>query len=137
MRFPRFHSMDSRENNGQVRRTLHPVVWRMVLAAAALWVGIAWMLFARGGYSSVTLAMVTFFTIVVVAVALGLYQTWRHHPESHPAEAPRESLRRWLASDFEIWGGRIRTRDALAGILIPFGAVVLGAILIGIAFDLS
>lgn len=130
--------MDEGQNdNTPVRRQLHPFIWRAMLVVAALWVLIAWVLFARSGYSSATVAMVTVFTFVVVGVTTGLSRTWRHHPETHPGAPPRGSLKSWLAGDFEICGGRIKARDALAGILIPFGAVILGAILIGIAFDLS
>jgi hypothetical protein len=124
-------------DSNRVRRRLHPLVWRSLLVVAALWVFIAWVLFARGGYSSVIVAVVTLFTIIIGTASWTLYRTWQRHPESHPAEAPREDLRNWLAGDFEIWGGQVKARDALAGILIPFGAVILGGILIGIAFDLS
>jgi hypothetical protein len=130
--------MDEQEKDDRpVRAQLPPFIWRVMLVVAALWVLIAWFLFARGGYSSVTLSMVTVFTIIIVGVTTSLSRTWRHHPEGHPGKPPHGSLKNWLASDFEICGGRVKARDALAGILIPFGAVILGAIMIGIAFDLS
>lgn len=136
-RCPRYLFMDPGNDNNRVRRGLYPLIWRVLLVVAALWVFIAWVLFARGGYSSIVVAMVTLFTIVIATASWVLYRTWQHHPESRPAEPPREGLRSWLAGDFEISGGRLKARDALYGILIPFGAVILGGILIGIAFDLS
>lgn len=118
-------------------RELHPFVFRVMLAVAIGWVAIAWLLFSGHGYASITLGMITVFTVVSIGIPFVIRNIWTHHPEAHAAGDACDSFRRWLKGDFDTWQSRISARDAIAGILIPFGAVMLAAILIGIVFDLS
>ena len=121
----------------RANRGLHPVVYRILVGVAVIWVLAAWILFSGSGYTGITLGVVTLFTIVIVVIPLALRGLWLSHPESHRQDGRTDSFRGWLGRDFDTWQSRISTRDALAGMLIPFGAVVLGAILIGIAFDIA
>jgi hypothetical protein len=116
---------------------VHPLIYRIILGGALIWVLLAWALFSGGGYTAITLAVVTIFTAISVGIPLILWRIWKSHPESHPQASARDSFGDWLGRDVEIWGSRLRAKDAIAGVLIPFGAVILGAILIGMVFSLS
>ncbi|HLI19535.1 MAG TPA: hypothetical protein VKV32_00345, partial [Stellaceae bacterium] len=72
------------------------------------------------------------------------FQLWR--VRRHGNELSRDirdsslsqrSFADWLRSDVEVWGSRVRGRDAAAAILLPMAAGAFGMLLLAIAHGVA
>ena len=64
---------------------LHPLVYRSIIGLT-LWLVLSiWAFFSTGAYVELTLAMITVFFVVVVAIPVVIWMTWHHNA------APRET----------------------------------------------
>ena len=118
------------------RRTttrFHPLVYRAIIALAALFGVSAWGFFADDHVGYV-LAVVSGFLFIVVTLP---YQLWRVRCHGHDPRLRREQdgpLSEWLASDFDVWQERLKGWDAVAGSLLPIAACALGMLVFAIMF---
>src|SRR5262245_25903890 len=89
---------------------LHPRIYGAIIGLT-LWLVLSiWLLFSRSSYEGLTLAVITLFFIVLVAIPLLLWLTWRHNtPEQSDDAAP---LSEWIASSFQTSTGGISGREA-------------------------
>jgi hypothetical protein len=113
----------------------HPGVLRVVLALAAVFIAGAWGFLAGSGYVSLVAGIVTFFTLVVLAIPFDLWRIKAEHDSS--AQLPRGSFHDWLNTDMDVWQDRMSGREAMITALLPIAAVAIGALLFAIAFQIA
>src|SRR5436190_14579026 len=113
---------------------LHPLIYRIVIGLVALWTLSAWG-FAKHGYTSLVLAVVTLFGIIVVLIPFELWRIWRNHSEERLHDSAL-SFREWLGCEFDTWQEQIRGADAAITLLLPLAAVSIGALIFAIVFRL-
>lgn len=107
--------MDERtRGNGERYETeFHPIVYGL-LAAAVLWVVVAaWLFFGVDTYAGLMLVVVTFTALGFLAVP---WVFWRLSGQA--GKPVREPLYDWAGHRFEVWGDRLRGRDAAINALI-------------------
>ncbi len=88
---------------------LHPAVVTTVLAGYAWMLLVFWIVFAGYGYMSLALFVATMISIVMLGLLIGCGSGARNLT---PWQRPWRSFREFLASDVEVWDGRISGRDA-------------------------
>ena len=87
--------------------------------------------FAGLGYADFSLAVVTGFLIVVIAIPVVLWRVWRANTDG-PHE--RMSFREWKSSQFETWQGRVKGSNAAAEIVLPIAAAAIGMTVFAVVF---
>jgi len=96
------------------------------------WMALAAWGFAGPGYAHLSLAGVTGFLVVAIAIPLVLWRVWRAN--SLPSEHKREPFVDWAASDFETWQDRVKGRNAAAEIILPIAAAAIGMTAFAVVF---
>ncbi len=124
--------MNSPNFDGRRPDLMHPAVYRIVLALAALLVLSVWG-FAGRGYSVFAVVVVSLFIIVTVTLSLVL----RHIARRRGSVGGVPSLWTWLDGDFVSQTGREPARDAVIGLLLPILAVSVGMLVFAIVLHLS
>ena len=114
---------------------LHPLVYRTMVALTAWLVLSVWVFFDRGSYIGLTLAMITVFFIIIVAIPTLIWITWRRNASVKSED--KESLRGWLADEFRTWTGTVSGKEAAMQILLPLAAVSIGMTVFGLVFYLD
>ena len=111
---------------------LPPVVYA-ALGGLVLWLALAAWGFAGPGYADFSLAVVTGFLMMVIAIPFVLWRVWRANsdPDSHGG---REPFAAWAAGDFETWQDRVKGRNAAAEIILPIAAAAVGMTAFAIVF---
>lgn len=119
------HDAPSTQSNS----TLHPAIYRIIIAVTVFWVVASAMFLDLGGYSHVVLGVVGVFAFMTLAIPLTLRRIARHHGfgRRKPDGAPREDFSDWLRGGFDVWGDYMTGSDAAILILTIFGAVVIQA----------
>jgi len=114
----------------------HPDLVRVLLGLAAIFIIGAWSFLSGGGYIGLVAGVVTFFTLVVLAIPYDLRRIKAQHDRPPPAQ--RGSFRDWLNNtDVDIWQDRMRGREAMITALLPIAAAAFGALLFAIAFHIA
>ena len=72
---------------------LHPFVYRGIIGLTIWLVLSIWAFFSRGGYIGLTLAMITFFFLIIVAIPVVIWKSWQHNGPPDETREPVESLR--------------------------------------------
>jgi len=118
------------------RRTneLHPLVYRAMIGLTIWLVLSVWALFSRGTYEGVTLSVITLFFIVLVAIPVILWLTWRRNTDPHTHRGDITPFREWSSHSFVTCTGSVSGREAAMQILLPIGAVAIGMTIFGLAF---
>ena len=117
-------------HNRVISGYLHPLVYESIVGLALWFVLAAWMLFGGGDYMGLLLAVVTGFFLIVLAIPLLLWITWRRHRDATVVD--NDSFRHWASGDFAIWQGRLSGTEAAVQVILPIAAVAIGLTLIGI-----
>ncbi|HEY6025135.1 MAG TPA: hypothetical protein VIV34_13270 [Pseudolabrys sp.] len=121
-------------HNRPTNDELHPLVYRSIIGLTIWLVLSVWALFSRGAYEGLTLSVITLFFLVLVAIPVLLWLTWRHNTdpsEQHGYVAP---FSEWAAHSFVTWTGGITGREAAIQILLPIAAVAIGMTIFGLTF---
>jgi hypothetical protein len=116
---------------------LHPLVYRSIMGLTLWLVLSVWIFFNTGAYIGLTLAMITLFFVVIVAIPVLLWRTWQHNAPSSETRPPAESFRDWQSQDFATWTGGLTGREAAVQILLPIAAVSIGMTVFGLVFYLT
>lgn len=121
---------DAPSNHDNV--TLHPALFRVVIAVPLFWVVAAGLFLSIGNYSNVVLGVLGVFAVITLGIPLLLRRVARHHGvgRRNPDNGSSESLRSWLHDGFDVWGDRMTGLDAAVAILSIYGAVCV----LGVAF---
>lgn len=118
------------------RTAFHPGFVRAILGLAFVFIIGAWTFLSGSGYIGLVAGVVTFFTIMVLAIPYDLWRIKTEH-DKRGAELAPGSFREWLRSDVEIWDDRLSGREAMITALLPIGAVAVGALLFALAFQIG
>jgi hypothetical protein len=131
---------DALSTDRPTKTLFHPVVYRVIIALAALLAISVWGFFADSdiGYQ---VAVVTGFVFMIVALPSLLWRIRRHgHDPRLQEDGSSEragSLVDWMRSDFEARQERMKGWDAMAGSLLPIAACALGMLAFAIMFQFA
>jgi hypothetical protein len=113
---------------------VHPRVYEVV-AALAIWLILsAWVFFAGGGYTSLSLGVVTLFFLMAVGLPLIMSRVGHGLEDAEHDHRPAAPFQEWASGDIDVSGGRLLGYDAAVQVLLPIAAVSIGMTLIGLAF---
>ena len=107
-----------------------------ILALCVVFIVGAWSFLSGRGYIGLVAGVVTFFTLLIMAIPYDLWRIKAEH-DGRNARLARGSFREWLNSDVEIWDDQLSGREAMINALLPIGAVAIGAVLFALAFHIS
>ncbi|MGH7032508.1 MAG: hypothetical protein ACREFL_02110, partial [Stellaceae bacterium] len=133
-------TQDALSTNRPAKTLFHPIVYRVIIALAALLAVSAWGFFADSetGY---VLAVVSGFVFMIVALPSLLWRIRRHgHDPRLRQDGSSEragSLMEWLRSDFETWQERLTGWDAVAASLLPIAACAFLMLTFAIMFQFA
>ena len=133
-------TQDALSTNRPTKTLFHPIVYRAIIALAAVLAVSAWGFFADSetGY---VLAVVSGFVFMIVALPSLLWRIRRHgHDPRLQEDGSSEragSLLEWMRSDFEARQERLKGWDAVAGSLLPIAACALGMLVFAIMFQFA
>jgi hypothetical protein len=135
------HPAQVTQDNQPVSTYLHPRIYEAIVGLALLYVVSAWACFATtGGYATYTVAVVTYFFIVVTAVPTLIWLSWRH--QRPPSDATKRanaeqnmSFYDWATHAFSTSRDRLKGSEAAVLTLLPIAAVAFGMLAIGIVFS--
>ena len=133
-------TQDALSTNTRAKTLFHPVVYRVIIALAALFGISVWGFFASD-YVGYVVAVVTGFVFMIVVLPSLLWRIRRHgHDprlrEDGSSEKPG-SLMEWMTSDFDAWQERMKGWDAVAGSLLPIAACAFGMLAFAIMFQFA
>jgi hypothetical protein len=117
----------------------HPTVVKGLLGLAAIFILGSWVFLSGSGYVGLVAGVVTFFTLVVLAIPFGLWRirsNYDHHSALEP-DRRYKTFGEWLETDMAAWQDRLAGRDAMITALLPVAAVALGAVLFAVTFHIA
>jgi hypothetical protein len=106
-------------------RSLHPLIYRVIIGLCAWLVLSAWG-FAGPGYAGLVLSVVSLFIAVVVVLSLVLWHISRWRAGAVDREQAPPRLADWLSRDFAAWSGNVKGSQAAVEVLLPIAAVAFG-----------
>jgi hypothetical protein len=121
-------------HNKPVFDQLHPRIYGTAVGLIAWFALMAWVLFDRGGQTSLALTFVSVLFVVAVLLTWVLSLVWKKYQlpyERHPQQA---SFREWRDGDFAVWGAKLHGAHAAIDVLLPLIAVSFGLTAIGIVY---
>jgi hypothetical protein len=119
------------QRNGLV--SLHPTVYYLFVALAAIFVLAAWSFFGTGKYAGIVLAVVTLFVGFAIGVLSDIAHVWHdHHDPAEDPGAPTQSFHEWLRSDVRIARDTVSGKHAAFMAALPIGAGAVGMVLLAI-----
>ena len=117
-----------------LRRRLHPVVYDIAIGLFVLFTVAAWLAFDHGTRTELPLSMVTLFFLIAISVPAIISRVWRRKADLSAADRRIVPFREWMSGEFPVWGGHIRTSEAMIDVLLPLMAVSFGMVAIAIVF---
>ena len=120
--------------NRPIHDGLHPLVYRSIVALTIWLVLSVWAFFNRGAYIGLTLAMITLFFVILVAIPVVIWKTWQHNAPPEETREPVESFEAWASQSFATSTGALSGREAAMQILLPIAAVSIGMTIFGLVF---
>lgn len=119
------------------RDRFHPAIYKIMAGLAVLVVLSAWS-FIGPGYAGISIAVVSLFILVAVALPFVLRRIRRHNAPRQDAEAEgAEPFGAWLARKVDSGEGHITGAGAATSALLPIVAVALGMVVFAIVHGLS
>jgi len=116
------HDHIIRSTNRPITESLHPYVYAATLALALLLVISAWGF--AGDHAGLTLAVVSVFVFIAAALPVILWRIGHNHHARNGARF--EPFADWAESEFVVWQGHLKGRDAAVLVLLPIAAVACG-----------
>jgi hypothetical protein len=120
--------------NRPVHDGLHPLVYRSMIGLTIWLVLSVWAFFNRGAYIGLTLAMITLFFVILLAIPVVIWKTWQHNAPPEETREPAESFDAWASQRFATSTGALSGREAAMQILLPIAAVSIGMTIFGLVF---
>jgi len=102
------------------------------LVGLVVWMALAAWGFAGAGYADLSLAVITGFLIVVMAIPYVLWRVWRANTDGEPEKQIR--FGEWSAGEFETWQDRVKGSNAVVEIVLPIAAAAVGMTAFAIVF---
>lgn len=122
------------QRNRMIDDELHPVVYRSIIGLTIWLVLSIWVLFSRGTYEGVTLSVITLFFLILVAIPVLLWLSWRRNTNPNQLHGHIAPFREWSTHWFVTWTGRVSGREAALQILLPIAAVAFSMTIFGLVF---
>jgi hypothetical protein len=113
---------------------LHPRIYGIMIALTVWLVLSIWFLFDRGQYVSLTLAMITLFFVIMLAIPSLLWLTWQRNAASDEIETRPQAFSEWASRSFDTWTERLTGKAAAIQILLPIAAVAFGMTIFGLVY---
>lgn len=131
-------SMHLAQYNQPPQEKLHPIIYRSIIGLAAWLVLSIWLLFDRGAYVGLTLAVITAFFFIAVGIPVIIAFTWRHNSGIRESSEHALRFRDWLTCEFTTCTGQLSGTETAIQILLPIAAVSIGMTIFGLVlhFDL-
>jgi hypothetical protein len=117
--------------NRPISSGLHPAVYKILIGFALWFVLGSWGFIASTGYIGLSLAVVTVFIVIAVAIPFQLWRIW-HKNTTRADPENRASLGHWLTRDVETWQARLSGAAALAQILVPISSVAIAMTILAV-----
>lgn len=115
---------------------LHPAICG-IIAALVLLFAASILGFAAARSQNYLLVIAAAFALGAFGLPFQLWRVQRHgHDPRDTALSPR-SLANWLDNDIEVWGSRMRGRDAATAILLPIAAGAFGMLCFAIVLRVA
>ena len=114
----------------------HPLIYKVAAGLFALFAVAAWATFFRTGETGENLVAVTFLFVVAGMIPYLLWLSWKHHQTPQPTLEGSQPFRDWTNATVEVWGSRVKGKDAAINALLPIASVAVGMVLYGVAFDI-
>jgi len=114
----------------------HPLIYKVIAGLFALFAVAAWIAFARQGDTEENLIAVTLLFVVAAVIPYTMWLSFKHHQTPQPTLKGSRPFRDWANSTVEVWGSRVKGKDAAINALLPIAAVAVGMVLYGAAFDI-
>jgi hypothetical protein len=105
-----------------------------VLAGLVGWLALAAWGFAGSGYADFSLAVVTGFLLIVIAIPFVLSRVGRANGQADAAPERRDNFADWTAGQFETWQDRVKGSNAATEIILPIAAAAVGMTAFAIVF---
>lgn len=121
------------QSNLPPNNKLHPAIYKSLIGLTIWLVLSIWLLFDRGAYIGLILAMITVFFLILTGIPTLVWLTWRRWGVNDEDE-PEESFHTWASQQFNTWTGRLTGSAAAVQILLPIIAVSVGMTLFGLVF---
>ena len=121
-------------DNRPVFDQLHPRIYGAAVGLVAWFALMAWVLFDRGGYTSLPLTFVSVLFLVAVLLPWTLSLVWKKFQLPYERHPQTSSFHDWRAGDFSVWGARLHGAHAAIDVLLPLIAVSFGLTAIGIVY---
>ena len=102
------------------------------LVGLVAWMALAAWGFAGAGYADLSLAVVTGFLIMVIAIPFVLWRVWRANTGGEPER--KIPFDEWRAGQFETWQDRVKGSNAVIEIILPIAAAAVGMTAFAIVF---
>ena len=115
---------------------LHPAIYKIMLGLV-LWMLLAAWGFVAGGYTTLVLAMVTFFLIVSTGLIAVLWRISRRNRMSGLDKGRERTFGAWLDGEFDTWGSRLHGTHAATQVILPIAAAAVGMTLLMIVLHLD
>jgi hypothetical protein len=124
----------TQRRNRPVHDELHPLVYKSMIGLTIWLVFSIWLLFGGGAYFGLTLAMITLFFLIVTAIPVLIWLTWRRNVPAIERGTVIETFRDWTSEKFITWTGGLGGREAAIQILLPLAAVSIGMTIFGLIY---
>jgi hypothetical protein len=128
-----FENEPDRGHNSPSTDRLPPVIYA-VLAGLVLWLVLASWSFAGAGYSELSLAVITLYFVVLMAIPFVIWLVWRADPDPKAKPEGRQTFSDWASGQFEISQGRRKGATAAVEIILPIAAAAVGMTALAIVF---
>jgi uncharacterized membrane protein len=83
-----------------IHEGLHPFVYRSMIGLTIWLVLSVWVFFDRGTYVGLTIAMITVFFVIVIAIPVLIWKTWQHNAPAEETREPTQPFDAWASQRF-------------------------------------
>ena len=97
------------------------------------WCVASWA-FVGPGYAELSLAVISIYFFILMAIPFTLWRVWRASREPENPPEPRETFADWAGGEFEIWQDHRQGRTAAIEIVLPIAAAAIGMTAFAIVF---
>ncbi len=123
-----------RQDDHATHDGLHPLIYRSMIGLTIWLVLSVWVFFNTGAYGGLTLAVITLFFLIIVAIPVVIWKSWQHNAPPKETRTTAESFPAWASQEFSTWTGKLSGREAAAQILLPIAAVSIGMTVFGLVY---
>jgi len=116
---------------------LHPLLYWAIVSLVIWFAASAWTFFGAEGYMELSLAVVSGFLFMPIAILFAIWLVSRKYNQPDGARDESISFRDWASGEFETCQGPCKATDAAVEIVAPIAAVAFGLTAIGIVFHFT